>query len=265
MHSINCPGRIRSVLSAKSRSQRAGSAFPQQARVGRTFSRSNRMLFVLLAVLIAAARLSGQAVVVPPPASRFVIVLDAAHGGDDTGAHLSDGQLEKSATLALSVRLRSLLSARGIQVVTTRESDQSINLTHRAEIANRAGAQACLTLHFAEAGTGVHLFASSLAPAQPTRFAAWKTAQAAWITRSLTLAGALNSALMHDGFKVTLARPPLPGVDSETCPAIVLELAPERDSDHKIKSEPDQPEYQARIATSLANALLAWRTEGRQP
>ena len=79
------------------------------------------------------------------------------------------------------------------------------------------------------------------------------------------MAGALNSALVHDGFKVTLARPPLPGVDSETCPAIVLELAPERDSDHKIKSEPDQPEYQARIATSLANALLAWRTEGRQP
>jgi N-acetylmuramoyl-L-alanine amidase len=50
-----------------------------------------------------------------------VVVLDAAHGGDDTGGHLANNQLEKAYTLAFSVRLRSLLAARGIQVVTTRE------------------------------------------------------------------------------------------------------------------------------------------------
>src|ERR1700676_2113353 len=60
------------------------------------------------------------------PAARFVVVIDAAHGGDDTGGHLSDGQLEKSANLAFSVRLRSLLGARGIQGGTTREADQSL-------------------------------------------------------------------------------------------------------------------------------------------
>ena len=48
--------------------------------------------------------------------------------------------LEKNANLALSVRLRSLLGARGIQVVTTRESDQSVALDRRAEIANHADA-----------------------------------------------------------------------------------------------------------------------------
>src|SRR5579872_7228862 len=73
---------------------------------------------------------------VPPP--RYTILLDAAHGGDDLGGHLSSGQLEKSANLALGVRLRSLLAARGIQVVTTRESDQSVDLNRRAEIANHA-------------------------------------------------------------------------------------------------------------------------------
>src|SRR5579862_9066072 len=41
----------------------------------------------------------------PTPPARFLIVLDAAHGGDDLGGHLSSGQLEKSVTLALSVRL----------------------------------------------------------------------------------------------------------------------------------------------------------------
>jgi N-acetylmuramoyl-L-alanine amidase len=206
----------------------------------------------------------------PTAASRFIVVIDAAHGGDDTGAHLSSGQLEKAANLTLSVRLRSLLAARGFQVITTRENDSSVDLNHRAEVTNHANAAVCLSLHATESGSGVHLFASSLAPAPPTRFMPWKTAQAAWETRSLGLAGALNSALTHAGLNVTLARIPLPGVESMTCPAIAVELGPQRDSDKKITAEPDNPDYQAQVATALAAAVLEWRsdpnrTEARQP
>jgi N-acetylmuramoyl-L-alanine amidase len=205
-----------------------------------------------------------------PPAPRFVVLLDAAHGGDDTGAHLDSGQLEKSANLALNVRLRSLLAARGIQVVTTRESDASLNLDQRAALANHVSAAVCLSLHASESGEGVHLFTSSLAPAQPTRFLAWKTAQAPWITRSLALAGALNSALAHAGFNVTLGRIPLPGIESMTCPALAVEIAPERDADKNITTEPDNPDYQSRVGAALAAAILEWRsdpsrTEARQP
>ena len=70
-----------------------------------------------------------------------------AHGGDDSGGKLDSGQLEKAANLALSVRLRSLLGARGILVVTTRESDTSVEVNKRAETANRANAGVCLSLH----------------------------------------------------------------------------------------------------------------------
>jgi N-acetylmuramoyl-L-alanine amidase len=201
----------------------------------------------------------------PPPPPRFVVVLDAAHGGDDAGGKLDSGQLEKDANLALSVRLRSLLGARGIQVVTTRESDASVESGKRAEIANRSKAGACLSLHASESGSGIHLFASSLPPAQLARFPAWKTAQAAWITRSLAMAGTLNSALEHAGFNVTLGRTTLPGIDSMTCPALVVEVAPQRGEDNKITTEPDDADYQARVATSLAAAILQWRTEARQP
>jgi N-acetylmuramoyl-L-alanine amidase len=206
----------------------------------------------------------------PPPAPRFVVLLDAAHGGDDTGAHLDSGQLEKSANLSLNVRLRSLLAARGIQVVTTRESDASLDLDHRATLANHANAAVCLSLHASESGAGVHLFTSSLAPAQQTRFLAWKTAQAPWITRSLALAGALNSALTHAGFNVTLGRIPLPGIESMTCSALAVEIAPERDADKNITTEPDNPDYQSRVAAALAAAILEWRsdpsrTEARRP
>jgi N-acetylmuramoyl-L-alanine amidase len=237
------------------------------------WSKCTAALFVASAALGAAAQQTAAAPpqpVAPPPAPRFVIALDAAHGGDDTGAHLDSGQLEKSVNLVLSVRLRSLLSARGFQVVTTRESDASLDLDRRAEIANHARPIACLSLHTSESGSGVHLFASSLAPAQSSRFIPWKTAQAAWETRSLALAGAVNSALTQAGLSVTLGRIPLPGVESMTCPAIAVELGPIRDSDGNITIESDNPDYQAKIAGALAAALLQWRSdpnrmEARQP
>lgn len=209
-------------------------------------------------MLCSSVMLHGQSVAPAP----FVVVLDAAHGGDDTGGHLSDGKLEKNVNLALSVRLRSLLGARGIQVVTTRETDATVSPEQRAGIANHAKAQACITLHVAESGNGVHLFTSSLNAAQPKQFAAWKTAQAAYVTRSLALAGVLNAALTHGGINVTLGRTALPAIDSMTCPAVALELAPQR-KDNKVTVEPDDPEYQAQVAGTLAAALLEWRSGGR--
>jgi N-acetylmuramoyl-L-alanine amidase len=189
-----------------------------------------------------------------------VVVLDAAHGGDDRGGRLN-GQEEKAFTLSLSVRLRSLLAARGIQVLTTRESDATVDLNRRAEMANHANAQACLSLHGSESGSGVHLFVSNVTPVQPARFAPWKTAQAAWVTRSLALAGTLNSALLHAGMTVTLGRTALPAVDSMTCPAVAVEIAPERDANKKLIAGLDDPGYQARVAETLAAALLEWRTD----
>jgi hypothetical protein len=50
-----------------------------------------------------------------------------------------------------------------------------------------------------------------------------------------------------------------------TCPALAIEIAPLRGPDGKVTSEPDDPDYQARVATTLAAALLEWRLEPRQP
>ena len=217
-----------------------------------------------LAALATTAPLLAQPAP-PAPQARFVVVLDAAHGGDDTGGHLANNQLEKSFTLAIGVRLRSLLAARGIQVVTTRDTDATVDPVKRAEIANHAQAQACLSLHATESGSGVYLFASSLAPAAPARFPAWKTAQAAWVTRSLNLEGVLNSALLNAGMSVTRSRTSVTAVDSMTCPAVAVEIAPEQNAGHQTTAELNDKDYQARVAAALAVALLEWRTEARQP
>src|SRR5579863_3147301 len=130
--------------------------------------------------LVTVAACSAAFAQTPPASPRFVVVLDAAHGGDDSGARLND-ESEKAFTLAFTVRLRSLLAARGFAVVTTRDSDAAVDPGRRADIADHADAQACLTLHATEIGSGVHLFVSSLAPLQNARFDArfvpWKTAQ----------------------------------------------------------------------------------------
>ncbi|HWT65699.1 MAG TPA: N-acetylmuramoyl-L-alanine amidase [Terracidiphilus sp.] len=224
------------------------------------------MLEGAVALLLTAFALAVpcQAQAPAAPAPRFVVVLDAAHGGDDLGGRLASGQMEKAVTLALSVKLRSVLNARGIAVVTTREADAAMEDDRRAGIANHAKAAACLSLHATETGAGLHLFTSSLAPAAATRFSAWKTAQAGSITRSLALAGTVNSALLSAGMKVTLGRTTLAGVDSMTCPAVAIELAPERGVDGKVTAEPTDPDYQARVAATLASALLAWRADGAQ-
>jgi N-acetylmuramoyl-L-alanine amidase len=137
----------------------------------------------------------------PAQASRFVVVLDAAHGGDDGGGQVGASVAEKTVTLALSVRLRSLLAARGFWVVTTREGNVNLESDARTQIANHAVAGAagavCLSFHASEAGAGVHIFVSSLEPSGATRFLAWKTAQSAFVNRSLKLAGTVNSALEH--------------------------------------------------------------------
>ena len=203
----------------------------------------------------------------PAPSARFVVVLDAAHGGNDAGGTLAsqDGssQPEKAFTLALNVRLRSLLAARGIYVVTTRESDATIDSDTRSATANHANARACLSLHASESGSGIHLFVSSLPPTEPARLNPWKTAQAAWITRSLAFAGMVNSALTHAGMTVTLGRTALPVIDSMTCPAVAVEVAPEITSGQAQPTDVSDAGYQARVADALAAAIVQWRSESR--
>jgi N-acetylmuramoyl-L-alanine amidase len=215
---------------------------------------------IYLALIAACTAAFAQSPPVPP---RFVVVLDAAHGGDDLGARLGS-ENEKAFTLAFSVRLRSVLAARGFAVVTTRDSDAGVDPDRRADIADHANSQACLSLHAATSGSGVHLFVSSLAPVQDARFLPWKTAQAAWVMRSISLAGVVNSALSHANVPVTLGRTALPAIDSMTCPAVAVEIAPNRSSDAQEPASVDDPDYQAHVADALAAALVEWRSQSRE-
>jgi N-acetylmuramoyl-L-alanine amidase len=242
-----------------------GAAFASHTKRARSHRLKGLTLLRQLAIasgFLLATASPGLVAQNPASSQRSVVVLDAAHGGDDAGAGLGSQQ-EKAYTLAFSVRLRSLLAARGFQVVTTRETDTTVEADRRVEIANHANAMACLSLHATDAGSGVHIFVSSLAPLSEARFTPWKTAQTAWITRSLALAGVINSALSHAGIAVTLGRIGMPGLDSMTCPAVVVEIAPQRTPDSPGTQSLDDQGVQAQVAEAVAAALVEWRSADR--
>ena len=195
-------------------------------------------------------------------APHFVVVIDAAHGGTDGGARLSDHLLEKDLALSLSVRLRSMLGAHGISAVTTRESDNAISALNRAETANHVGAAACITLHATTSGSGVHLFTSSLTQIPMTRFLPWETAQGAYAEQSLRLSSEVDSAMTHAEIPVTLGRTALQPLDSFTCPAVVVEFSPLNNSG-RVTALSD-PGYQDRIVAAMAAAVEQWQRDWRQ-
>jgi N-acetylmuramoyl-L-alanine amidase len=250
-----------------------------------------------MAALLAAATLFAQTETPKPPASTAndvafpvahakpkartsrpdqplfnldTIVLDPAHGATDNGAKISDDVLEKDVNLAFANRLKSLLSARGFNVLQTRTADPAdLQPDQRVEIANRSRAVACILIHASNGGHGVHIFTSSLNaapqfssdPSDPKPIIPWDTAQAAAIPNSLRLANDLSTALNNIRIPLVLSRASVSSIDSMTCPAIALELAPLAPPDGKADGEtPASDEaYQQRVAEAVVSALVFWR------
>lgn len=200
----------------------------------------------------------------PSVQARYVVVLDAAHGGTDTGARLQPNVLEKDITLALATRLRAMMRARGVAVVTTRDADVNIAGLNRAELANHAQAAACLVIHATATGSGVHLFTSSLRASAEERFLPWQTAQAAYVTQSMKLESEIDSAMAHAQVPVTLGRASVQPMDSLACPAVAVEVAP-LVGGHVTAGRPvTDPAYQTSIVGALAAALEQWRSDWKQ-
>jgi len=76
------------------------------------------------------------------------IVIDAGHGGHDTGTIGPNGLLEKDLVLDVAKRLGRLLESRlGAEVVYTRQDDTFIPLQARTELANEKKADLFLSIH----------------------------------------------------------------------------------------------------------------------
>ena len=84
------------------------------------------------------------------PGKIRTICLDPGHGGKDTGNRVGGifSRNEKTYTLALALELRDQLKAAGFNGILTRGKDSFVDLPARPAIANKAGADLFISLHF---------------------------------------------------------------------------------------------------------------------
>lgn len=83
------------------------------------------------------------------------IVIDAGHGGKDSGAIGKTGYLEKKLVLAVSLKVGKYISENipNVKVIYTRDSDEFIELHERANIANKNDADLFISIHANAAGS----------------------------------------------------------------------------------------------------------------
>ena len=99
---------------------------------------------------------------VPDVGKVQTVVLDPGHGGYDKG-QVSRYGAEKDFALDVARKLRSILQAKGLRVIMTREGDYFVPLEVRAKIANSAREAIFISIHFNASGddpnaTGFEIF-----------------------------------------------------------------------------------------------------------
>lgn len=218
------------------------------------------------------------AVAPPPPETAAsagglglpMVVLDAGHGGDDSGARGGNGLLEKDLVAQLVARVRStLLSSRKYRIVLTRVGDVNPTLDQRAAISNAARARVFITIHAGNLGvqtsrivvytleSAASLPSDAAAPA-PGLFVPWGAVQLSQLGRSQQFAQILQKEFT--GISGATVSPPataplreLRGVNAAAVAVEIGSLAADVDSTGLTNSN-----FQAGIANAIVRALDAF-------
>ena len=81
------------------------------------------------------------------PAKKYIVVVDAGHGGKDPGCIGRGGTREKDVVLSVARKLKTQLDANGFQTYLTRSGDTYLKLAERAAIAEKKKADLFISLH----------------------------------------------------------------------------------------------------------------------
>jgi N-acetylmuramoyl-L-alanine amidase len=222
----------------------------------------------------------------PQTAGLHTIVIDAGHGGSDSGVRGADDLVEKNLTIAVAKRLKARIEERlGLRVVLTRDNDDDVDVDKRAAVANNNKADLLISLHvnasLRPAARGAQIYVinqSDYADHMPGGLGTgvqvpimgggtraidplpWGYAQLAHADASIAFAAIVLKRLQDSG--VTLHDPSLPvaplrllaGVNM---PAVLIEMG--------FLTNADDAQALASDATqnAIADALLAAITEVR--
>lgn len=217
----------------------------------------------------------------PTPARGKVVVLDPGHNGGNsknpgvinkpvpagrgrgkpcntTGTQTNAGYPEHAFTWDVANRIKALLTAKGVRVELTRPSDTGVGpcVNERAEIGNRANADAVVSIHSDGSTTpghhGFHVIYSS------------PPLNAAQGTPSMQLATAVRDAMRDGGIPLSNytgkaglnGRDDIAGLNLSTRPAVMVECANMRDATEAALAA--SPEGRQKYAGAIAEGLLRY-------
>jgi len=143
----------------------------------------------------------------------ITIVIDAGHGGDDNGAHSESGLKEKDITLSIAKKIVALNSNGHINILLSRDNDQSIPVRDRVHFAKDHNADLFISIHV-NGAVNEQLSGFSVVVRRNT------------LEKNQLLASALINEL-KTSYKtedeITIRDKGLVVVDSNSCPAAVIE------------------------------------------
>jgi N-acetylmuramoyl-L-alanine amidase len=225
----------------------------------------------------------------PPTGGLRAIVIDAGHGGDDTGAKGPQGALEKNVTLSVARRLKASLEARlGVRVLLTRDGDQAVASDQRAALANNNKADLFISLHanasVRPAVSGAEVFYLNLAGygdqgqrasqgaaealpvlgggSREIEITPWEMAQARYIAQSTAFAKAVEGALRERVAMSprALQQAPFRVLVGANMPAVLVEMGFLTNAQQEQQLASD--EHQNLIVQALVEGILRYRAAG---
>jgi len=184
-----------------------------------------------------------------PGAGHFdTVVVDAGHGGSDSGARPRSGSNEEALTLDTARRLAVILRRNGFKVVETRTSDYFIPLGARSEASNRRSSCIFVSVHYnwarRKAAHGIETFYYGI---KSKRLAANVQRE------TLKAYSTIDRGIKERGFYV---------LRTNRRPAILCELGFVSNAAENQKIQ--NPATRQRLAERIAAGIIAERN-GRQP
>lgn len=201
-------------------------------------------LKISLLLLCASGLLGGCATVATNTSRTFdTVVVDAGHGGKDSGAWRRKGPPEKAVALDVALRVHRKLRESQLNTVLTRADDRFIPLDSRVDIGNAQKNSVFLSIHFNDSRRrwveGVETYYYS-----PY---AYDLAQA--IERNLSsLPGAVNRGVHVARFRV---------LRNAECPSVLVECG--YLSNRNDRQDAANPAYREQLAEKIAEAIVEYR------
>ncbi|MBQ5901914.1 MAG: N-acetylmuramoyl-L-alanine amidase [Clostridia bacterium] len=85
------------------------------------------VMLIAAAVFVAFCVSASSGIAKKDTTKRQTVIIDAGHGGFDGGATAPDGTTEKDINLAVSLKLKKILTLYGYDVITLRDTDTALN------------------------------------------------------------------------------------------------------------------------------------------